>query len=116
MRVKRGVTAHAKHKKIRQQTKGMSLARRSSIRQAKQAVLKALQYGYRDRRNKKRDFRALWITRINAGLNDHGVSYSQFMGMLKKANITIDRKILSDLAVRQPKAFGAIVEAAKSSK
>ncbi len=116
MRVKRGVTTHAKHKKIRQQTKGMSLVRRSNIRQAKQAILKALQYGYRDRRNKKRDFRALWITRINAGLNAHGVSYSQFMGMVKKANITVDRKIMSELAVREPQAFAALVDAAKSAK
>jgi large subunit ribosomal protein L20 len=116
MRVKRGVTTHAKHKKLRAQIKGMSLVRRSSIRQAKQAVLKALQYGYRDRRNKKRDFRALWITRINAGLTAHGISYSKFMGQMKKANITIDRKILSELATRQPAAFKAIVDTAKAAK
>jgi large subunit ribosomal protein L20 len=115
MRVKRGVTTHAKHKKLREQTKGMSLARRSSIKQAKQAVLKALQYGYRDRRNKKRDFRGTWITRINAGLGAE-MSYSQFMGQLKKANVTIDRKILSELAVNQPAAFKAVVETAKSAK
>jgi large subunit ribosomal protein L20 len=116
MRVKRGVTTHARHKKIRQQTKGMGQMRRSSIRQAKQAILKALSYGYRDRRNKKRDIRALWITRINAALREHGVSYSAFMGMTKKANIQIDRKILAELAVNQPKAFKAVLDKAQAAK
>ena len=116
MRVKRGVTTHARHKKIRQQTKGMGQMRRSSIRQAKQAVLKALSYGYRDRRNKKRDIRGLWITRINAALREHGVSYSAFMGMTKKANIQVDRKILAELAVNQPVAFKAVLDKAQAAK
>jgi large subunit ribosomal protein L20 len=116
MRVKRGVTTHAKHKKLRAQTKGYSLVRRSSIRQARQAVLKALQYQYRDRRAKKRDFRALWITRISAAADQFGVSYSAFMGALKKANITIDRKMLAELAVSQPTAFEAIAKTAKVTK
>lgn len=116
MRVKRGVTTHARHKKIRQQTKGMGQMRRSSIRQAKQAVLKALSYGYRDRRNKKRDIRGLWITRINAALREHGVSYSAFMGMTKKANIEVDRKILAELAVNQPVAFKAVLDKAQAAK
>jgi large subunit ribosomal protein L20 len=99
MRVKRGVTTHAKHKKLREQTKGYSLVRRSSIKLARQAILKSLQYQYRDRRNKKRDLRGLWITRINAGVAQFGLSYSAFMGSLKKAGITLDRKILAELAV-----------------
>ncbi len=116
MRVKRGVTSHQKHKKLRAQTKGYSLVRRSSIRQARQAVLKALQYQYRDRRNKKRDLRGLWITRINAGVSQFGLSYSAFMGSLKKAGITLDRKILAELAVNQPAAFKAVVETVKQAK
>jgi large subunit ribosomal protein L20 len=115
MRVKRGVASHAKHKELRAQTKGYSLVRRSSIRQARQAVLKALQYQYRDRRNKKRDLRGLWIVRINAGLSSFGLSYSAFIGLLKKANVTLDRKMLAELAVAQPKAFAALVETAKSA-
>lgn len=116
MRVKRGVTSHAKHKKLRAQTKGYSLVRRSSIRQARQAVLKSLQYQYRDRRNLKRDLRGLWITRINAAVSQFDLSYSAFMGALKKANITLDRKILAELAVSQPKAFAAVVDTAKSAQ
>lgn len=116
MRIKRGVTSHAKHSKLRAQTKGYQLVRRSSIRQAKQAILKALQYQYRDRRNLKRDLRGLWITRINAGVAQFGLSYSVFMGSLKKAGVLLDRKILADLAVRQPKAFEAVVDVAKSTK
>src|SRR5580704_4944195 len=116
MRVKRGVTSHAKHKKLRAQTKGYSLVRRSSVRQARQAVLKALQYQYRDRRNMKRDLRGLWITRISAGAVQHGLSYSRFMGALKKAGVTLDRKILAELAVNRPKAFEAVVETAKAAK
>jgi len=115
MRVKRGVTAHAKHKKLRAQTKGMSQIRRSSIRAAKQAILKALSYSYRDRRNKKRDFRALWITRINAGLRQQGMSYSVFMGAAGKAGLTLDRKILAELAVNQPVAFKAVVDQVKAA-
>jgi large subunit ribosomal protein L20 len=116
MRIKRGVTAHSKHNKLRKATKGYGLARRSSVRMAKQAVLKALQYQYRDRRNKKRDLRAVWITRINAGVQQFGLSYSAFMGALKKAGITLDRKILAELAVSQPKAFEAVVNATKATK
>ncbi|HSX02311.1 MAG TPA: 50S ribosomal protein L20 [Candidatus Saccharimonadia bacterium] len=116
MRVKRGVTTHAKHKKLRQQTKGYSLIRRSSIKMARQAVIKALQYQYRDRRNKKRDLRGLWITRISAAAKLAGTSYSALMGSLKKANITLDRKILAELTVSQPKAFEAVVAAAKAAK
>jgi large subunit ribosomal protein L20 len=116
MRVKRGVTTHSKHKKLRAQTKGYSLVRRSSIRQARQAVLKALQYQYRDRRNKKRDLRAVWIGRINAAAAQFGMSYSSFMGSLKKAGVTLDRKILAELAVNQPKAFEAIAKTAQNSK
>lgn len=115
MRVKRGVTTHARHKKLREQTKGMSHMRRASVRQARQAVLKALSYGYRDRRNKKRDFRSLWIVRINAALGD-SLSYSAFMGALKKAGITLDRKILAELAATQPKAFEAVVAASQKAK
>lgn len=116
MRIKRGVTSHAKHKKLRAQTKGYSLVRRASVKQARQAILKALQYQYRDRRNKKRDLRGLWITRINAGVNQFGISYSAFMGSIKKAGVTLDRKILAELAVSQPKAFKTIVDLAKSHK
>ena len=115
MRIKRGVTTHAKHKKLRAQTKGYSLVRRASVRQARQAILKALQYQYRDRRNKKRDLRGLWITRINAGAREAGVTYSQFMAGLKKAGIDMDRKVLADLAVFDKAAFGRIVEQAKAS-
>lgn len=116
MRIKRGVTTHAKHKKLRAQTKGYSLVRRSSIRQARQAVLKSLHYQYRDRRNSKRELRSLWIQRINAALRQYGLSYSSFMGLLAKAGVTLDRKILSDIAITQPKAFESVVEAAKSAK
>lgn len=116
MRVKRGVTSHAKHKRLRKQVKGYSQVRRSSIKQARQAVIKALSYSYRDRRNKKRDFRALWITRINAALNGTGMSYSAFMGNMKRTGITLDRKILSELASREPAAFTAVVTAAKAAK
>lgn len=116
MRIKRGVTSHAKHKKLREQTKGYSLVRRASIKQARQAVLKALQYQYRDRRNLKRDLRGLWITRINAGVAPLGLSYSAFMGALKKIGVTLDRKILAELAVNHPKAFEAVVNTAKTAK
>lgn len=115
MRVKRGVTTHARHKDLRAQTKGMSQVRRSSVRQARQAVLKALSYQYRDRRNMKRDLRSLWITRINAGLGPD-VSYSKFMGDLKKAGIEVDRKILSELAISSPAAFAAIVKESQKVK
>lgn len=112
-RVKRGVTARRRHKKILKQAKGMTHARRSSSRMARQAVTKSLQYAYRDRRNRKRDFRQLWIERINAGARSEGLSYSQFIKGLKAANIELDRKVLAELAARQPEAFKAVVAAAK---
>ena len=114
-RVKRGVQAGRRHKKILSKAKGYYNARRKVFRAAKQAVIKAGQYAYRDRRAKKREFRALWITRINAGARDAGVSYSQFMAGLKKAGIEVDRKVLADLAVFDKPAFGKIVEQAKAS-
>jgi large subunit ribosomal protein L20 len=111
-RVKRGVTAHARHKKVLEQAKGFYGRRSTCIRTAKQAVEKSLQYAYRDRRNKKRDFRGLWIQRINAGTRQYGVSYSVFMNGLKIAGIDLDRKILSDLAIREPEAFKGLVDKA----
>lgn len=116
MKVKRGVTARAKHKKILAQAKGMQHYRTRSFRLAKQGVIKAGQYAYRDRRNRKRDLRALWITRINNASREQGLSYSQLIAGLKKAGVTIDRKILADLAVKEPKAFAAIVSTAKEAK
>ena len=113
MRVKRGVSAHAKHKKILNQAKGMQHYRTRSYRLAKQGVIKALRYSYRDRRNKKRDLRALWITRINNASRELGLSYSQLIAGMKAKNITIDRKILSDLAVNNSDAFKAIVNTVK---
>jgi len=113
MRVKRGVTAHAKHHKIKQQTKGMSLPHRSSSRRGRQAVVKGMQHAYRDRRNKKRTFRQLWNARINAGARDNGTTYSKLINSLKTAGITLDRKVLSELAVSEPKAFAAVVKAAQ---
>src|SRR6202022_3120919 len=114
-RVKRGVTAKAGHKKILTQSKGYRGSRNNVYRVAKEAVMRAGQYAYRDRRNKKREFRALWITRINAGAREAGVSYSQFMAGLKKAGIDVNRKTLADLAVFDKPAFGKIVEQAKAS-
>jgi len=113
MRVKRGVTASAKHKKMLKLVKGMQHDRTRSYRLAKQAVIKALSYAYRDRRNKKRDLRGLWITRINAAARELGTTYGKFIAGLKKADIQIDRKILSELAVSEPKAFAEIVKEAK---
>ncbi len=113
MRVKRGVSAHAKHKKILNQAKGMQHYRTRSYRLAKQGVIKSLRYSYRDRRNKKRDLRALWITRINNASRELGLSYSQLIAGMKAKNITIDRKILSDIAVNNPEAFKAIVNTVK---
>jgi large subunit ribosomal protein L20 len=112
-RVKRGVTAHAKHKKVLDQAKGYYGARSKVFRVAKQAVTKAGQYAYRDRRQRKRQFRALWIARINAATRMNGMSYSVFMNGLKKANIEIDRKVLSDIAIFDKAAFTALVEKAK---
>lgn len=112
MRVKRGVAGHAKHQKIRRATKGMSHPNRVSIKRGKQAVTKSLQYAYRDRRNKKRSFRALWNARINAGARLNGTTYSRLIAGLKAAKIELDRKVLAELAVNEPKAFEAVVKAA----
>jgi large subunit ribosomal protein L20 len=109
MRVKRGVAGHAKHQKIRHATKGMTKSNRSSIKRGKQALTKALQFATRDRKNRKRTFRELWNTRINAAARLHGTSYSKLIAALKAADITIDRKILSELAVNEPKAFEAVI-------
>ena len=109
MRVKRGVTASAKHKKILKAAKGMQHNRTRSFRLAKQAVIRALQYAYRDRRNKKRDLRSLWITRINAAARQNGTTYGKLIADLRSANIEINRKVLADLAVNEPKAFSDIV-------
>lgn len=111
-RVKRGVTAKARHKKILKMAKGYYGARSRVFRVAKQAVIKALQYAYRDRRQRKREFRALWIARINAAARLHGLSYSRFMNGLKKANITLDRKVLADLAVHDKVGFAKIAQQA----
>jgi large subunit ribosomal protein L20 len=112
MRVKRGVASHAKHNKIRKATKGFTHSNRVSIKRGKQAVTKSLQFSYRDRRNKKRSFRALWNTRINAAARLNGTTYSVLIAGLKAAGITLDRKILSELAVNEPKAFASVVKAA----
>jgi len=113
MRVKRGVPGHAKHQKIRKATKGMSHPNRVSIKRGKQAITKGLQYAYRDRRNRKRTFRALWNARINAAARLNGTTYSKLIAALKGAKIELDRKVLSELAVNEPKAFEAVVKAAK---
>ena len=112
MRVKRGVTARAKHKKILKAAKGMQHNRTRSFRLAKQGVIRALQYAYRDRRNKKRDLRALWITRINAAARQEGTTYAKLIAGMKAKNIELDRKVLAEIAVKEPKAFAAIVKAA----
>lgn len=112
MRVKRGVATHAKHQKIRQATKGFSHPNRVSIKRGRQAITKSLQFAYRDRRNKKRTFRALWNARINAAAHLNGTSYSRLIAALKVAGITLDRKILAELAVNEPKAFTSVVKAA----
>ena len=114
-RVKRGVQARARHKKVLKEAKGYYGARRKVYRVAKQAVTKAAQYSYRDRRQRKRQFRRLWIVRINAAARAHGLSYSRFMDGLNKADIEIDRKVLADLAVHDSAAFGALAEKAKAS-
>ena len=113
MRVKRGVPAHAKHKKILKAAKGMQHNRTRSFRLAKQAVIRALQYSYRDRRNRRRDLRALWITRINSAARIEGTTYGKLIAGLKSAGIELDRKVLAELAVSEPSAFAAIVKAAK---
>jgi len=114
-RVKRGVTARARHKKVLALAKGFRGRRKNVYRIAKQAVMKAGQYAYRDRRAKKREFRRLWIARINAGSRALGLTYSKFIAGIKKASIEIDRKVLADLAVNDPAAFASIVEKAKAS-
>ncbi len=113
MRVKRGVTSHAKHKKVMAQTKGMSKIRRSSIKKAKEALMKAWAYQYRDRRNMKRDFRALWITRVGNAAKASGMSYSRFIAALKANKIDLDRKVLAEVAVNHPTVFEKIVEKVK---
>jgi large subunit ribosomal protein L20 len=114
-RVKRGVTSHARHKKVLKQAKGYYGRRKNTIRVAKQAVEKAGQYAYRDRRNRKRTFRALWIQRINAATREHGLTYGRFIDGLNKAGVEVDRKVLSDLAIREPAAFRALVERAQGA-
>ena len=114
-RVKRGVTSHAKHKKVLKAAKGYYGRRKNTIRIAKQAVEKAMQYAYRDRKNRKRTFRALWIQRLNAAVREHGLTYSRFIDGLAKAGIEVDRKVLSDIAIREPEAFAAIVAQAKAA-
>ncbi len=114
-RVKRGVTAHARHKKVVKQAKGYYGRRKNTIRAAKQAVEKAGQYAYRDRRVRKRNFRALWIQRINAAARDNGLTYGRMIDGLNKAGIEVDRKVLADLAVHEPAAFTALAEQAKSA-
>ncbi len=113
MRVKRGVASHAKHKKIRQATKGFTHSNRVSIKRGRQAVTKSLQFATRDRRVRKRTFRQLWNTRINAAARINGTTYSKLIAGLKGANINLDRKILAELAVNEPAAFAAVVKATK---
>jgi large subunit ribosomal protein L20 len=114
-RVKRGVTAHARHKKTLKAAKGFSGRRKNVYRAAVQAVEKAGQYAYRDRRRKKRNFRSLWIQRINAATRELGLTYGRFIDGLGKAGVAVDRKILADLAVREPQAFASLVEKAKAA-
>jgi len=114
-RVKRGVTSHAKHKKVIKAAKGYFGRRKNTIRIAKQAVEKANQYAFRDRRVRKRNFRALWIQRINAGARELGMTYSRFIDGLAKAGIEVDRKVLADLAVKEPEAFKALADKAKAA-
>lgn len=114
-RVKRGVTAHAKHKKVLKAAKGYYGRRKNTIRVAKQAVEKAQQYAYRDRKRRKRTFRALWIQRINAAAREFGTTYGQFINGLSKAGIEVDRKVLADIAVRDSEAFKVLVEQATAA-
>src|ERR1700687_3526536 len=114
-RVKRGVTSHAKHKKVFKAAKGFYGRRKNTIRIAKHAVEQANQYAYRDRKRRKRTFRALWIQRLNAAVRPFGLTYSRFIAGLAKAGVVVDRKVLSDLAIREPAAFEAIVGAAKAA-
>ena len=114
-RVKRGVTAHAKHKKVLKKAKGYYGRRKNTIRVAKQAVERAQQYAYRDRKVRKRNFRSLWIQRINAAVREHGLTYGRFVDGLNKSGIEIDRKILSDMAIHKPEAFTLLVSEAKAA-
>lgn len=114
-RVKRGVTSHARHKKVLKLAKGYQGRNSTNFRIAIEKVEKGLQYAYRDRRNKKRDFRGLWIQRINAATREHGMPYSRFMDGLNKAGIELDRKVLADIAVREPESFGKLVDQAKAA-
>src|SRR6201993_5424192 len=114
-RVKRGVTTHAKHKKVLKAAKGYYGRRKNTIRVAKQAVEKAAQYAYRDRKRKKRTFRALWIQRLNAAVRPFGLNYSKFIDGLAKAGVTVDRKVLSEIAIAEPAAFAAIVDKVKAA-
>ncbi len=114
-RVKRGVTSHAKHKKVTKAAKGYFGRRKNTIRIAKQAVEKAGQYAYRDRRVRKRTFRALWIVRINAATRELGLTYARFIDGLAKAGVEVDRKVLADLAVKEPEAFKALADKAKAA-
>lgn len=114
MRVKRGVAARNKHKKVLQAAKGMQHNRTRSYRLAKQAVIRSLQYAYRDRRNKKRDLRGLWITRINAAARENGTTYGKLIAALKNANVELDRKVLAEMAATDSVAFGAIVKSVKA--
>ena len=115
-RVSRGVTARAKHKKVFKKTKGHYGRRKNVFRVAVQSMERSMQYAYRDRRNKKRSFRGLWIQRINAGVRSYGMTYSKFINGLKKLQIDIDRKILADIAINQPETFKALVEKAQSAR
>ena len=114
-RVKRGVTSHARHKKVLKQVKGQFGRRKNTIRIARQALEKAMQYAYRDRRNKKREFRSLWIQRINAGVRSEGLTYSKFINGLNKSGIKLDRKVLADIAYNNPEVFKSIVKKVQSN-
>jgi large subunit ribosomal protein L20 len=114
-RVKRGVTSHARHKKVLKRASGFYGRRKNTIRTAKAAVDKAAQYAYRDRKNKKRSFRALWIQRINAAVREHGLTYGRFIDGLGKAGVDVDRKVLSELAISEPASFKALVEKAQGA-
>jgi len=116
MRVKRGVAAHKKHVKIRKATKGMQRSHRSSFKRGKQAATRSLQFAYRDRRNRKRTFRQLWNARINAAARLHGTTYSRLINGMKKNQITLDRKVMAELAVNEPIAFEAVLKAATKTK
>ncbi len=114
MRVKRGVPSRKRRKRLLKQAKGYWGRRKNNIRRANETLIRALAYAYRDRRQRKRDFRRLWIARINAAVRSYGLSYSKFMGSLKKAGVELDRKALSEMAIREPESFKAVVDVAKS--